>query len=59
MVHVVRKDNGTVDSLVGLMFDISECKKNEERLIFLQRALEDLSFKDGLTSALTGAALMR
>ncbi|MEO7065467.1 MAG: sensor domain-containing diguanylate cyclase [Rhodanobacter sp.] len=50
VVHVVRKDDGAVDSLVGFMFDISERKKNEEQLIVLQRVLEDLSFKDGLTN---------
>jgi diguanylate cyclase (GGDEF)-like protein len=31
------------------MFDISERKKTEEKLLALQRELEDLSFKDGLT----------
>ena len=31
------------------MFDISERKRTEERLLQLQRELEDLSFKDGLT----------
>lgn len=50
VVHVVRKDDGTVDSLVGFMFDISERKKTEEQLIVLQRVLEDLSFKDSLTN---------
>ena len=50
VVHVVRKDDGTVDSLVGFMFDISERKKTEEQLVVLQRVLEDLSFKDGLTN---------
>jgi diguanylate cyclase (GGDEF)-like protein/PAS domain S-box-containing protein len=48
VVHVVRK-NGEVDSLIGFMFDISERKKTEEKLILLQKELEDLSFKDGLT----------
>jgi diguanylate cyclase (GGDEF)-like protein len=33
------------------MFDISERKKNEEELIRLQKELEELSFKDGLTGA--------
>ncbi|MEO8746117.1 MAG: sensor domain-containing diguanylate cyclase [Rhodanobacter sp.] len=50
VVHVVRKDDGSVDSLVGFMFDISERKKTEEQLVVLQRVLEDLSFKDGLTN---------
>lgn len=49
VVHVVRKDNGEVDALVGFMFDISERKKTEEKLLSLQRELEALSFKDGLT----------
>ncbi len=49
VVHVVRNENGEVDSLVGFMFDISERKKTEEQLIVLQKELETLSFKDGLT----------
>jgi diguanylate cyclase (GGDEF)-like protein/PAS domain S-box-containing protein len=49
VVHVVRKEDGTVDSLVGFMFDISERKKTEEKLLALQRELHDLSFKDSLT----------
>lgn len=48
VVHVVRKD-GEVESLVGFMFDISERKKNEQELLRLQRELEELSYKDGLT----------
>ncbi len=48
VVHVVRKD-GQVDALVGFMFDISERKKTEQELIQLQKKLEELSFKDGLT----------
>lgn len=49
VVHVVRNENGEVDSLIGFMFDISERKKVEEKLISLQKELEALSFKDGLT----------
>lgn len=49
VVHVVRNQNGEVDSLIGFMFDISERKKAEEKLISLQKELEALSFKDGLT----------
>lgn len=49
VVHVVRKD-GEVEALVGFMFDISERKKNEEELLRLQRELEVLSYKDGLTN---------
>jgi diguanylate cyclase (GGDEF)-like protein/PAS domain S-box-containing protein len=48
VVHVVRKD-GAVDSLIGFMFDISERKKTEQKLMDLQKELEELSFKDGLT----------
>lgn len=49
VVHVVRKENGEVDSLIGFMFDISERKKTEQELLTLQKKLEELSFKDGLT----------
>jgi diguanylate cyclase (GGDEF)-like protein/PAS domain S-box-containing protein len=49
VVHVVRLPDGTPEALVGFMFDISERKKTEEKLIQLQKELEDLSFKDGLT----------
>lgn len=49
VVHVVRKGNGEVDSLIGFMFDISERKKTEQELLTLQKKLEELSFKDGLT----------
>ncbi|MBW8329096.1 MAG: sensor domain-containing diguanylate cyclase [Thiobacillus sp.] len=49
VVHVVRKENGDVDSLVGFMFDITERKTTEEKLATLQKELEELSFKDGLT----------
>ncbi|MGJ0484519.1 MAG: GGDEF domain-containing protein [Methylomicrobium sp.] len=49
VVHVVRNENGKVESLIGFMFDISERKKTEEKLIRLQKELETLSFKDGLT----------
>ena len=49
VVHVVRKENGEVDSLIGFMFDISERKKAEEELIRLKIELERLSLTDGLT----------
>lgn len=49
VVHVVRDGNGEVEALVGFMFDISERKRNEERLLGLQAELQDLSFKDALT----------
>jgi diguanylate cyclase (GGDEF)-like protein/PAS domain S-box-containing protein len=51
VVHVVRNANGEVDSLVGFMFDISERKRNEEKLAQLQKELERLSFCDSLTGA--------
>ncbi len=49
VVHVVRDASGQVEALVGFMFDISERKKTEEKLMSLQRELQDLSFKDSLT----------
>ena len=49
VVHVVRNDQGEVEALVGFMFDITERKKTEEKLLALQKELEALSFKDGLT----------
>ena len=49
VVHVVRNQAGEVESLVGFMFDISERKKTEQKLMELQKELEQLSFKDGLT----------
>ncbi|MCX4186541.1 sensor domain-containing diguanylate cyclase [Methylophaga sp. OBS4] len=49
VVHVVRNENGEVDSLIGFMFDITERKETEHKLIELQKELEELSFKDGLT----------
>jgi diguanylate cyclase (GGDEF)-like protein/PAS domain S-box-containing protein len=49
VVHVVRDEAGVVQALVGFMFDISERKKTEERLLGLQKQLEDFSFRDGLT----------
>ncbi|MEN4918019.1 sensor domain-containing diguanylate cyclase [Achromobacter spanius] len=50
VVHVVRNDSGEVDALIGFMFDITERKKTEEQLLSLQKELEVLSFKDGLTN---------
>ncbi|MES2184412.1 MAG: diguanylate cyclase [Pseudomonadota bacterium] len=49
VVHVVRDAAGEVSALVGFMFDISERKQSEERLLGLQKELEDFSFRDGLT----------
>jgi diguanylate cyclase (GGDEF)-like protein/PAS domain S-box-containing protein len=50
VVHVVRNDQGEVEALIGFMFDITERKKTEEKLLSLQKELEVLSFKDGLTN---------
>ncbi len=49
VVHVVRNAAGEPEALIGFMFDISERKKTEERLLDLQKQLEDFSFRDGLT----------
>lgn len=49
VVHVMRFPDGSPEALVGFMFDITERKKTEEKLLVLQRELEALSFKDGLT----------
>jgi len=49
VVHVVRDEQGNVSSLVGFMFDITERKRSEEKLAQLQKTLEELSYKDGLT----------
>lgn len=49
VVHVVRNDAGEVESLIGFMFDISERKQTEQKVLALQKELESLSFKDGLT----------
>ncbi|MFN3988573.1 MAG: diguanylate cyclase [Rhodocyclaceae bacterium] len=48
VVHVERR-NGEVEALIGFMFDISERKKTEDKLLRLQKELEELSYKDGLT----------
>ena len=48
VVHVVRKE-GQVEALIGFMFDITERKETEEKLIRLQKEFQELSFKDGLT----------
>lgn len=50
VVHVVRNNTGQVEALIGFMFDISERKKTEHQLLSLQKELEVLSFKDGLTN---------
>ena len=50
VVHVVRNDKGEAEALIGFMFDITERKKTERKLPLLQKELEVLSFKDGLTN---------
>ena len=49
VVHVVRNAEGDVEALIGFMFDITERKNTEQKLIVLQKELEELSFKDALT----------
>lgn len=49
VVHVVRTADGGVEALIGFMFDISQRKATEEKLLQLQKELEELSYKDGLT----------
>ncbi len=49
VVHVLRDANGEVEALVGFMFDISERRRNEEKLVALQEELERLSYQDALT----------
>jgi PAS domain S-box/diguanylate cyclase (GGDEF) domain len=49
VVHVERKPDGEVESLVGFMFDITERKKAEQDLLDMQKRLEALSFEDPLT----------
>lgn len=49
VVHVVRDEHGAVEALVGFMFDITERKRTEEKLLSLQKELEALSFLDSLT----------
>ncbi|MGV7207709.1 diguanylate cyclase domain-containing protein [Oxalobacteraceae bacterium A2-2] len=49
VVHVVRRADGSVEALVGFMFDITERKQAEEKILQLQRELEVLSYRDSLT----------
>ena len=49
VVHVIRDQQGEVEALIGFMFDITERKETEQKLLDLQKELEELSFKDGLT----------
>jgi diguanylate cyclase (GGDEF)-like protein/PAS domain S-box-containing protein len=49
VVHVIRRADGTVDCLVGFMFDIGERKRAEDKILQLQKELEALSYRDPLT----------
>ncbi|MES2757442.1 MAG: sensor domain-containing diguanylate cyclase [Pseudomonadota bacterium] len=49
VVHVVRREDGSVESLVGFMFDITARKQAEDKILQLQRELEVLSYRDSLT----------
>jgi diguanylate cyclase (GGDEF)-like protein/PAS domain S-box-containing protein len=49
VVHVVRLPDGSPEALVGFMFDISERKKAEDKILQLQKELEALSYQDSLT----------
>lgn len=49
VVHVVRNEDGSPNSLIGFMFDITERKQTEEELVRLQKEFRELSYKDGLT----------
>jgi diguanylate cyclase (GGDEF)-like protein/PAS domain S-box-containing protein len=49
VVHVLRNEDGSTNSLIGFMFDITERKEIEEELVRLQKEFRELSYKDGLT----------
>ena len=49
VVHVKRHPDGSVDCLVGFMFDITERKAAEDKILQLQQELENLSYRDPLT----------
>lgn len=49
VVHVIRKTDGSMDCLVGFMFDINERKRAEDKILQLQKELEALSYRDALT----------
>ncbi len=49
VVHVLRDEQGEVESIVGFMFDISERKKIELERDRLRQELEELSYLDSLT----------
>ena len=49
VVHVKRHPDGSVDCLIGFMFDITERKAAEDKILKLQKELESLSYTDSLT----------
>lgn len=49
VVHVLRRPDGSVEALVGFMFDITARKQAEDKILQLQRELELLSYRDSLT----------
>ena len=49
VVHVKRHPDGSVDCLVGFMFEITERKAAEDKILQLQKELENLSYTDPLT----------
>lgn len=49
VVHVMRRPDGSVDCLVGFMFDITVRKQAEDKILQLQKELETLSYRDPLT----------
>jgi diguanylate cyclase (GGDEF)-like protein/PAS domain S-box-containing protein len=49
VVHVKRHPDGSVDCLVGFMFDITERKAAEDKILQLQKELETMSYRDALT----------
>jgi diguanylate cyclase (GGDEF)-like protein/PAS domain S-box-containing protein len=49
VVHVVRRPDGSVEALIGFMFDITARKQAEDKILQLQRELEVLSYRDSLT----------
>jgi diguanylate cyclase (GGDEF)-like protein/PAS domain S-box-containing protein len=49
VVHVIRHEDGSPKMLVGFMFDISQRKRVEEKVMQEHRDLREFSHKDGLT----------
>jgi len=49
VVHVIRDEKGVTTDLVGFMFDITERKEMEDKVLQLNRKLEALAKQDELT----------